>query len=66
MLFRPDINTFKLVWSQKAGCSMCPCSPGFVIKPLTEDQKWNTAFMNFSIQIERNEELLNNGIYREI
>lgn len=60
-----DIDSFKLVWSQKAGCS-CPCSPGFVIKPNTESAKWDTAFMNFSVQIERHEDLLNNGTYREI
>jgi hypothetical protein len=24
--------THDLVWSQKAGCSMCPCSPGFILK----------------------------------
>ncbi len=61
-----DIDSFKLVWSQKAGCSMCPCSPGFIIKPLDESKKWDTAFMNFSVQIERHPELLNNGTYREI
>jgi len=22
----------KLKWSQKAGCSMCPCSPGFILQ----------------------------------
>lgn len=22
----------EIKWNQKAGCSMCPCSPGFVIK----------------------------------
>ena len=27
-----DEETYgKLRWSQKAGCSMCPCSPGFII-----------------------------------
>jgi hypothetical protein len=24
--------THDLIWSQKAGCTMCPCSPGFVLK----------------------------------
>jgi hypothetical protein len=24
-----DLNEFR--WSQKAGCTMCPCSPGFVL-----------------------------------
>lgn len=61
-----DIDSFKLVWSQKAGCTMCPCSPGFIMKPKTESVKWDTAFTSFSIQIERKPELLNNGTYREI
>lgn len=26
------IRFSKLRWSQKAGCGMCPCSPGFVIE----------------------------------
>ena len=25
-----DISRLDLRWSQKAGCSMCPCSPGFI------------------------------------
>lgn len=25
-------STLKARWSSKAGCSMCPCSPGFVLK----------------------------------
>lgn len=25
----------KVTWSQKAGCSMCPCSPGFLLKAPT-------------------------------
>jgi len=30
-----DIDTSKVTisWSQRAGCTMCPCSPGFIIKP---------------------------------
>lgn len=24
--------TVKVGWSQKAGCTMCPCSPGFIVK----------------------------------
>lgn len=27
------IDLTKLSWSQKAGCSMCPCSPGFILNP---------------------------------
>lgn len=27
-----DTNVFKMKWNTKAGCTMCPCSPGFVIK----------------------------------
>ena len=61
-----DTDSFKLVWSQKAGCTLCPCSPGFVIKPLKESDRWTTAFMNFSVSIDRNEALLNNGTYRQI
>ena len=26
------INPEKVSWSQKAGCSMCPCSPGFIVQ----------------------------------
>lgn len=26
------INPAKVSWSQKAGCRMCPCSPGFVVQ----------------------------------
>ena len=29
-----DIEKVKLSWNQKAGCSMCPCSPGFIVKVL--------------------------------
>ena len=25
------INAPKVSWSQKAGCRMCPCSPGFIV-----------------------------------
>jgi len=31
--FNVDTNLVKVSWSQKAGCMMCPCSPGFIIKP---------------------------------
>jgi len=31
-----DLNKVKLSWSQKAGCT-CPCSPGFIVKPITGD-----------------------------
>lgn len=32
-LFRTlGLNPKKLGWSQKAGCTMCPCSPGFVVQ----------------------------------
>jgi len=27
------ISLGTLKWSQKAGCSMCPCSPGFIVDP---------------------------------
>jgi hypothetical protein len=26
------LDGYKIQWSQKAGCSMCPCSPGFILK----------------------------------
>ena len=26
------LNGVQVGWSQKAGCTMCPCSPGFVVK----------------------------------
>lgn len=27
-----DASSIKAGWSKKAGCSMCPCSPGFIVK----------------------------------
>lgn len=27
-------STTEMRWSQKAGCSMCPCSPGFILAPV--------------------------------
>ncbi len=29
-------------WSQKAGCSMCPCSPGFVLSHRSYSAIWVT------------------------
>lgn len=26
------LNSIKVGWSKKAGCTMCPCSPGFIVK----------------------------------
>ncbi len=26
-------------WSQKAGCAMCPCSPGFILSRMYRDEK---------------------------
>lgn len=26
------LNDIKVGWSKKAGCTMCPCSPGFIVK----------------------------------
>ena len=32
-LFRKlGLNPKKVGWSQKAGCTMCPCSPGFIVQ----------------------------------
>lgn len=30
-LERIGLETKKLAWNQHAGCSMCPCSPGFIL-----------------------------------
>lgn len=38
----------KANWSQHAGCSMCPCSPGFILR-LPEDYK---GTMHFDISAE--------------
>ena len=27
-----DLDRIKVGWSKKAGCTMCPCSPGFIVK----------------------------------
>jgi hypothetical protein len=27
-----NINFEKLAWNKHAGCTMCPCSPGFIVK----------------------------------
>ncbi len=27
-----DASSIKVGWSKKAGCTMCPCSPGFIVK----------------------------------
>ena len=32
----------KLRWSQKAGCSMCPCSPGFILEGSWGHDVWIT------------------------
>jgi hypothetical protein len=31
-LFLEGIEHTKIRWSQKAGCRMCPCSPGFIVE----------------------------------
>lgn len=31
-LSKNGIKFEKLAWSKNAGCTMCPCSPGFIIK----------------------------------
>ena len=30
-----DLDGIQIKWSQKAGCTMCPCSPGFIIQGRT-------------------------------
>jgi hypothetical protein len=27
-----QISNMKFSWSKKAGCTMCPCSPGFIVE----------------------------------
>jgi hypothetical protein len=34
VLRQAGLREQKALWSQKAGCSMCPCSPGFVLEDL--------------------------------
>jgi hypothetical protein len=38
-LFLAGIEHTKIRWSQKAGCRMCPCSPGFIIEGTTWDNR---------------------------
>ena len=40
-LARIGLHPTKLVWSQKAGCSMCPCSPGFILEGSPEARRFN-------------------------
>ncbi len=40
----------RLAWSQKAGCSMCPCSPGFIMK----DQVAGPRRMNVWLTLSEN------------
>lgn len=50
-----------LSWSQRAGCTFCPCSPGFILKsesPKTTDFALN---WHFSVIVEKSESLSNNG-----
>ena len=42
----------KVRWSPKAGCKMCPCSPGFVVTQPTVKDPWD-----FEEMIERNKAL---------
>lgn len=35
------IEPTKISWSQFAGCSMCPCSPGFIVEGAPETNTWN-------------------------
>ena len=37
------INFTKIRWSQKAGCRMCPCSPGFIIEGHDGKDFWLTV-----------------------
>lgn len=36
------IEVTKLRWSQHAGCSMCPCSPGFIAEGMHRTSIWIT------------------------
>jgi glutamate/tyrosine decarboxylase-like PLP-dependent enzyme len=35
-----EIQKMKFNWSQKAGCNMCPCSPGFLVEGLEDVDIW--------------------------
>ena len=39
-------------WSRKAGCLMCPCSPGFVIKPFCATPTKHEGAENFKAQVD--------------
>jgi hypothetical protein len=38
-LFLEGITYSKIRWSQKAGCRMCPCSPGFIVEGTTWEHR---------------------------
>jgi hypothetical protein len=37
-LIEAGIDFYQLSWSKHAGCSMCPCSPGFIVKGSTRKE----------------------------
>lgn len=45
------IDTSVLQWSQKAGCTMCPCSPGFILNRHSLTIEGQT-YTNFDLWIE--------------
>lgn len=52
-LLKLDIEFEKIQWSQHAGCSMCACSPGFIITgPIAKV---------FSLTLKQADSLKNNG-----
>lgn len=38
-LARIGIRPTKMRWSQRAGCTMCPCSPGFILEGVPEARR---------------------------
>jgi hypothetical protein len=45
------LNLSELRWSQKAGCAMCPCSPGFVLSKQTLIDEDGAYLNNFDIWV---------------
>ena len=45
------LNLSELRWSQKAGCTMCPCSPGFILNWQTLKNEAGDSFNNFDIWV---------------
>lgn len=74
----PELDGHKLRWSVHAGCSMCPCSPGFMLKDsdlhsfrfcidnkpvdLWVDIDRTTPYVPIAVQEEMAQKLMSGGV----